>query len=434
MNPIDDNDIVWDDTPQVHQTSQIDDSDIEWDDEPSEPKSNLNPWGVLKTLFDPVKQSQGLAQVSAANQFAEQLKNKLSGKIRSEGMVIPSPANAILMALSGGRSNINIPKESDVSDQPMVNKLQALLQSLPNASVATPGTYFGQTQKPRDIYNAGVAVATDPRSYINPGTVGATEGAVGAVTGVRSGLSKLVPQSVKNATTQEVNFLSKVRDAIQSTPRAARSQFADDLLRLNNEAISAGKPSSVNVRGMVDDLLGQIQNEEVGGSVRRAIRTSPKLQKMLNNPQTAENLTLKESQELLNEVKSVLSNAKLGGSGNRPTDIPLYEDVINEITDAQLSTHPEFAKTKTMYGDVMNDYRLIKNKIKPGSLSKNIKSKFGDKEVFAAVSRLLEKNPDVLKQMSGFRTVDAIKKALAVLAGSTGAGYLFNAGGKIVDR
>lgn len=252
------------------------------------------------------------------------------------------------------------------------------------------------------------------------GDVGTGVG-VDLLTGLATGgglkIGSFLKGAGKNRGANHIKFLEDVRGAFQQVPRDARASFADDLVRLNNEKIMMGKNANVDLTPMVDNILGDIRVGEEAPVIKEAINRIPMLKKLLKNPDMAERLTLKESQDLLNEVNATISQSKLGGVGNRATDIPLYEDVINYISQAQLETHPEMAGVKKVFGDVMNNYKLVRNKIKVGSLEKNIQSKFGDAEIQNAVKKLLSGREDILKRMGRYRIGKITKKVATGVAG-----------------
>lgn len=269
----------------------------------------------------------------------------------------------------------------------------------------------------------GADVITDPVKTVTelPGAKSLFDATPQAFKSVASGIKsapEIVKSGVKNLfnipkmlTENKLNFLKEVRGAIQSAPTKAREVFGDDLIRLNNEKIMMGKNPSVSVRPMIDSIQGDIASGDLEPIVKEAINRIPTLKKMLSNPDLAENLTLSESQKLLNDVKSQLSLSKLGGAGNRPTDIPLYEDIINHISQAQLDAHPEMAGVKKTFGDIMNNFKLIKTKIKPGNLQKNISTKFGDDEINKAAETLLVNRQDIIKKINNFRRIRKAGKA-----------------------
>lgn len=255
----------------------------------------------------------------------------------------------------------------------------------------------------------GVRMASDPRTFLAPKAPEAMDNVVESRLAKAKNTLQSIGDTLLLGDKPKVNVLKQIRSSFQQIPVDARKSFADDLIKLNNEKIMAGQNPSISLKSMVDSIQGDMAMEELKPAVERVINSVPKLQQILKNPQLAENLTLKESQDLLNDVKSTLSQSKLAGSGNRPTDIPIYNDLINEITDAQLSVHPEFAKTKQVFGDIMNQYKLVKGKLGIG-LEKNILNKFGGSEANLAAEELLAKNPKALSQIKGFRNMQTAKK------------------------
>lgn len=304
--------------------------------------------------------------------------------------------------------NQNAPKE-------LMNVTQKFPVNVPTGLPLTPSIPLGS-------YTPKEAVDTLAGELFDQGATFGLGKVVGAVPKVAKSIKGLnLSEKFLIGDKEKVKVLENVRSAIQSVPRKARSLFADDLIRLNNEKIMMGKNPSISIKPMIDDLIASGASEELKPSVERVINSVPEIQKMLKNPSLAENITLKESQDILNSIKSQLSNSKLSGVGNRPTDIPIYEDLINEITKSQLDVHPEFADTKKAFGSVMDNYKKIKGKITEGGLHKNILEKFGGPELNNKISEILSGNKSVLGQIRKYRRVNTGKKLVKTAIPATAA-------------
>lgn len=236
-----------------------------------------------------------------------------------------------------------------------------------------------------------------------------------------------IGKAVKNATIDELPYLQRVRQSFLDTKTQAGKDFGNTIDTLTQKY----PDRKVDLSGMIGELQQDMANEP---KLASAVNKIPKLQEMLSksgtgqygvygNPQT---MNLVEAQDLKNAISSKLSQSKLSGSGVRPEDIPLF-DALHNVNHGMLeafpeSEIPELAHAKKNYGQVQNDYKMIKNKIKSGSLAGNIQDKFGgDPEIQEAVKRLIGKS-DAFEEMPGYRRAKEIPE---VLKKSVGGGLVF---------
>ena len=174
------------------------------------------------------------------------------------------------------------------------------------------------------------------------------------------------------------------------------------------------------------EINGDItQDIPANTSLRSVVNRSPELKRIVDNPELADNLTLEQSQKIINQLKSKLPPIKLKGLNVRPDDIPLF-DLIDDIRGDQLAAFPEKVEINNAYGEVMNRYNMIKNKIGENSIKKNILNKFGGEPLpQQAFEKLLSE--DLLKEVKSFRMANKMLKA----AGLIGAGTAVGTAGKI---
>ena len=261
-------------------------------------------------------------------------------------------------------------------------------------------------------------------------TGGALEGLVPPILEGASkipGMVKGVGTAVKNATVDELPFIQKVRQSFLDTKSQAGKDFGNTIDTLTQKY----PDRKVDLSGMIGELQQDMQTEP---KLASAVNKIPKLQEMLSQSGTGQygvygepqSLTLAEAQDLKNAISSKLSQSKLSGSGVRPEDIPLF-DAMHNVNQGILDAFPaeevpELAQAKQNYGQVQNDYKMVKNKIKQGSLAGNIQNKFGgDPEVQEAVKRLIG-NSDAFQEMLGYRRAKEIPE---VAKKAVGGGLLF---------
>lgn len=260
---------------------------------------------------------------------------------------------------------------------------------------AVPGGVMLPSQTREEIGRQGVGLGID----VMAGTA-ANKLAGTMVNGLSQARlpSMELPGAIKNATTGETQFLNKIRGEFVKSKQAAVDKFGDQL-----DALAIKNPDAkVNISSVLDELKQEVAQEP---KLKSAINRVPGLKSMLDSESTTGELSLKESQKIINDLTSKVPTVKLRGANVRPDDIPLI-DAIHNIRAAQLEAFPEMSAVRSEYGRVLGDYGLIRNRIKPGSLQSNLRRGFGDVELDAAVKRLLPK--EVLGQIKSYaRTVNA---------------------------
>jgi hypothetical protein len=261
---------------------------------------------------------------------------------------------------------------------------------------------------------------------------------------------KTARESMENATKKIVEFDSKVRGELFGARVKAGNAF-DESMKALEKADPNGR---VNLRPALEGLGIEIDEEgKVVGANPKLMadlktvfkRSGNKvLENVMSNPDLAENLTLRESQEIIKSIKKIPSLAQKLNQGKfaqfSDTDIPVLQ-FIEDIRDSQLSAFPEFEKTLGAYRETMHKFRTVKPYFKESNLIKNITSNFQEKPVIKKfVSDLLPSN--VVKDMdnvrSAIRALDATKavagKAAKVAAVSTLAGAGAGAGFQVMKH
>ena len=185
-----------------------------------------------------------------------------------------------------------------------------------------------------------------------------------------------------------------MRNEFFKVKKEASANFGDQLDQLAN----ANPTKRVSIRNSIDLI-----NEDIllDPKVRTAANRVPEIKAMLQNPKLADNITLRESQNIINRLTSRVSKTKLQGNNVRPDDIPLL-DLIDDIRMDQLDAFPQMQGVRQQYAQVIGRYNEVRNKIKVGRLLGNIERNFGDAEIQKVVKELLPE--DVISEMGGFRT------------------------------
>lgn len=243
-----------------------------------------------------------------------------------------------------------------------------------------------------------------PERRVTQGLIGAFFG--GAVPAVSAGV-KSATQGIGNVF-KKVPFAEKIRTAFFTTKHNAVERFGNDIERLSVE----NPERIISLKPQIEEL---IQDIKLNPKLQSTINRTPALKQIVDNPDLANNITLKQSQEIINGLRSKLPATKLQGYNVRPDDIPLFE-LIDDIKGSQLNAFPEMEGVRKSYGEVLSRYNLIKNKIKQGQLLKNLSTKFGDPELNKAAEDLL--NKDTVSEIRNYRNAVKTLKGFGILGGT----------------
>jgi len=249
---------------------------------------------------------------------------------------------------------------------------------------------------------------------INAG-VGAAAGAGGelAVRGVKNVAMVATPKG-------RTELVNRTRDAFRATKAQKGQQFEATI-----DSLTKQNPNNlVDLDGAVQQLEIDITNNP---KLASAVNRTPRLKRLMQMQPGTRKISLKEAQDIKNELSSKISASKLAGNGVRPDDMDLL-NTVDDIRDAQLSAFPdsqfaEYGKARKEYGDMIGDYKIIRGKIREGGLEKNIYNKFGgDIEAENAVRNLLPK--ENLKEVAAARMANKFLKNAPMAAGLGGGGYI----------
>ncbi len=227
----------------------------------------------------------------------------------------------------------------------------------------------------------------------------------GAVLGGAAPLAIHGAENVLNATIREVPFLNKFRGLLFRAKNQAAERFGQQI----DELSKANPDRTVSLRDAVENIKQEAAYEPKLNSI---ISRSPMLKNIVENPEVADNLTLQQSQAILNDIKSKIPLGKLNGNTpSRPDDMPIY-DLIDDIRGSQLEAFPEMAEVKKEYGKFAKNYDMIRRAgaLRPGSTSKFLdvnagRSGFGEPETREAVKQIA---PAAYQKAKGYRTAQAV--------------------------
>lgn len=268
---------------------------------------------------------------------------------------------------------------------------------------AGKGALVGGAYNPSDKEIVPVADA----SRIPGAVIG---GAAPIVPAVVSGVKRV--SNIAKAATDEVGHLGKVRSLFFNAKHEAVKKFGSQL----EELATKSPDKSISIRDAVDKLNFEMADNP---KIRSLVNRSPTLKSMVENPDMANNITLKESQNIMNEIKSKIPLGKLSGnSPSRFDDLPIY-DLLDDIKTTQLDVFPEMAKVRSEYGKVAQNYEMLRKGIGKGKTRNFLTgSNYADPDIRLAAKEL---SPEAAKLANDYRLSQGLKKALGYTAG-VGAG------------
>jgi len=191
------------------------------------------------------------------------------------------------------------------------------------------------------------------------------------------------------------NFANKVNEAFVKTHTNEINKFGNDLTKWTNKYPNRG----VDLSELVTDIQA---DPNMDSRAVRILRKTPKLDALLDNPKLANNVPLKDAQEIINHLNS---KVKVGGY-----DI---QEAINNVKGAQLESFPEMKETRATYANFKEPYKQVKNYFKVNKTLPAIENKFGGAQGNVRVSKIMPE--EIMKQINAYRfAVKAVNPVRAI--------------------
>ncbi len=238
----------------------------------------------------------------------------------------------------------------------------------------------------------------------------------GAAVGAAMPVVKNIFTALHRATKGQVPFAGRVREAFINKKVEAIKGFGDDLERYTKQY----PDRSISLSEIMKEAQATSPYDQ---KLNSFIKSNEQLRKLVDNPELANNMPIGEVQTLLNKI-----NPKI--QGKYGSDFLEVKDFIHDIKAAQLDAFPEMAQTKEAYAKIAEPYRLIKSKIKEGSLLKNLANKFGDPELNARAESLM--GSDIKAEVDSYRKTKKMLGAMGIMGKTAGAGVAGGAGYKML--
>lgn len=230
-------------------------------------------------------------------------------------------------------------------------------------------------------------------------------------------LAQSVRESVFNNKNQQGKIFSQKLDALSAKNPNVSVDLSDPIQRLK-DAMSNSEENP-GLSSQVKGIIKSIKDPQ----------KAKMIQDIIDNPDKATNLTLKQSQDIkvaIQNAPAIANKLKMGKFAQySPGDIEVL-DLLDNVKLKQGENFSELADIRKPYADYMNDYNNVKSMFKPRVLLNNIKDGFGNNEEIGAMAKRVM--PDATnKQIENIRKVIAMKQAgktAAKWAGGAAAGGL----------
>ena len=311
------------------------------------------------------------------------------------GMDFPEPESGVAAGIQniggvvgGVQSGTQIAKKFG-----LMKPGQNVLKTMGKTGAATAA--YADTDKPFDAMRNAEEFAT-----------GAAIPAVGKVIAKGANIIGNIPKGF-NAIRNEASFGDKVMLSFHQKKRDMVNRYGDELMRISKDNPNQTTPA---LRSVIDRIKSTSAFDPKLDSV---INRVPSLKKLVNNPELADSTPLSEIQDIINKI-----NSKIPGKKS-PDWIEVY-DLVDDIRSAQLDAFPEMSIIKEEYANIAEPYRIIKNKIKEGSILKNLATKFGDAQLNRRAESLMTK--EIKSEVDAYRQTKKLIKFMGLGAGAAGAG------------
>jgi len=246
---------------------------------------------------------------------------------------------------------------------------------------------------------------TPTKEPILPKLAGAGAG-VAAASGVGLGLAKIIPKvvsGVKNLpnvvnTGKQAKFAENLQTEFAKVHTQKVNKFGNSLTKL----AKANPDAAIDLSGFV----GEINTPEgVSQQALSIFKKTPKLGNMLDNPELAKAVSLRDAQDIINHL-----NTKI------PKQIKANNldvlDAINTVKAEQLQAFPKMAKVRAEYAAFKEPYVNLKKFFGFNKTIPAIESKvpFGGAQGWEEAKGLLPK--ETIKNIKGYRYAKGAKEVI----------------------
>ncbi len=193
------------------------------------------------------------------------------------------------------------------------------------------------------------------------------------------------------------------------------SKFGDDL----DKAALNNPDKSVSLRNNIDYI--KLNMEDMPSEVQSVFRKTPILNSMLDNPELANNVNLRDTQQILNYLNNKV-----------PPQIKFKHldllDTINDIRASQLDAFPEMANIRAIYAQSIEPYKNLRNFFKFNRTLKAIENDFGGPQGIKALKSIMPK--EMIKEIGGYKNAIKLLRGFGIIGKVAIGGGVAGAAGK----
>jgi hypothetical protein len=352
------------------------------------------------------KEKKDAWKISSPEELVEQGLNPIAAGLAATGQQLSRPlwqfGNAAMFGLPNvalDKMGYKVPSNVNEGDTPKQIMAKGGLDAIGGVAgfirgpVAAGGAIAGRLPA-RTIAQAagkgavqyGIAAGLDTPDSPNPSEsfgnwkargLRTTGGAVGGA--ILGGLGKAADIYLKP---MAKNAQLQVGREVRGEYDGLRTKLTDRFEKRMYELTVKNKGKTADIQPAVDSFL-----KEVGDSkkLKTLYNVSPKLQKLLGGDKR---LSLKQTQELVNQLKSSVSEAKLAGRNVRPSD----KEVLNFVNKIQNIKHSTFKGMKSVdaaYGRMSETANVVKTYMKQGKTVNGLKTIFKNPEQERALKSIM---------------------------------------------
>lgn len=259
-----------------------------------------------------------------------------------------------------------------------------------------------------------IAAQTLGGAYSNPDNRLAGAAITGAGTAA-AGLGGMAIKSVGDAVrslstrlsgTKSAQFADKIRTAFVNVKKNAVEKFGKGLDELSSK--NPNKKIDIYENTAIGDIL---TDPNLPSEAKVVFNKTPILKDIISGDR-ASKVTLKESQDIINYVQTKVP-AQIKASH---LDLPEF---LSEMRMAQSNAFPkEMTALRNEYAKIAQPFKDVKGQMRFNQLLGSIDRGFGGAEGKQAIKELFKDNPEILKEIGGYR------KAGFLIKGALGASGL----------
>ena len=211
-------------------------------------------------------------------------------------------------------------------------------------------------------------------------------GMVPAVIGKIQG-SKRAFKFIPATDEKKIGLAETVRANVLKTKQSAVNEFGEQV-----EKLAQSNPNkTISLRETVDAIN---LDPNLPAEIRGVFNKTPILRDLLAKPELADNVSLKDTQEIINYINTKVPKTI------KATHIDLL-DHLDDIKAAQLDAFPEMEGIRAGYRAMKQNYNLIKSGLKEASLLENLGKNWQNAEIRAAFKKMV--NPQTLELVKNYQ-------------------------------